>query len=294
MTFVCATLVMLVTLLVFGTFVAGKITRPISRLEDAMKDVEEGLKLIELDERGCNEVVSLSVHYNQMIERIRLLMAEIGEKEQAIRAYELNVLHSQINPHFLYNTLDTIVWMAEFGDSEKVIYITKALARFFRLSLSGGSERTTIGNELDHVRQYLMIQKERYGDQLDYKIDSVTDLDEVVIPKIILQPIVENSIYHGIRDMDGPGLVSVEVRNEENAIVFIVKDNGVGFDPESEVEDSKEGKTRLGGVGIRNVDERIKLTYGQKYGLTLNSAPGKGTEVVLRIPQGEKEQIDVK
>lgn len=278
-----ATLASLVALTILGTMVAGRITNPIKDLENAMNGIEAGLAMVEVDGRGCNEAISLAQHYNYMIDRVRALMEDIATKEQAIRAYELNVLHSQINPHFLYNTLDTIVWMAEFGDSEKVIHITKALAKFFRLSLSGGSETTTIANEVEHVRQYLVIQKERYDEQLNYTIDMAEGFEEVTIPKIVLQPIVENSIYHGIRDLDSPGHIDIAVTEDGEDICFTVKDDGKGFDPEAVGQKDSTEKVKLGGVGIRNVDQRLKLTYGDDYGLTIESAPGKGTEVTVRV-----------
>lgn len=281
-TIVLVGLLSLGAMFVIGTLIAGRITNPIKELEKSMSDIESDLTMIEVPEKGCNEAISLARHYNYMMNRIKRLMGDIADQEQAIRAYELNVLHSQINPHFLYNTLDTIVWMAEFGDSQKVIYITKSLAQFFRLSLSGGSETTTIGNEVDHVRQYLKIQKERYDDQLNYTIAEVEDLKAIVIPKIILQPIVENSIYHGIRDLDHPGHIHVSVAKEAMDIVFTIEDDGVGFDPKA-----PEGKTdlgvKLGGVGLQNVDQRLKLTYGDKYGLSITSEVGKGTKVFVRI-----------
>ncbi len=275
-------MISLAVMFAIGTWIAGRITNPIKELEKAMGDIEVDLSMIDVDEKGCNEAISLASHYNYMIDRIKLLMADIADQEQAIRAYELNVLHSQINPHFLYNTLDTIVWMAEFDDSKKVIYITKSLAQFFRLSLSGGSETTTVGNEVDHVRQYLKIQKERYDEQLNYTITESEDLKEVKIPKIILQPIVENSIYHGIRDLDHPGHIVVTVEKDEDDVVFTIEDDGLGFDLEATDNKSDLG-VKLGGVGIKNVDQRLKLTYGEKYGLTITSELGKGTKVVVRV-----------
>lgn len=278
-----AILASLVALTILGTMVAGRITNPIKDLENAMNGIEAGLAMVEVDGRGCNEAISLAQHYNYMIDRVRALMEDIATKEQAIRAYELNVLHSQINPHFLYNTLDTIVWMAEFGDSEKVIHITKALAKFFRLSLSGGSETTTIANEVAHVRQYLIIQKERYDEQLNYTIDMEEGFEDVTIPKIVLQPIVENSIYHGIRDLDTPGHIDIAVTENGEDICFTVKDDGIGFDPEAVGQKDSAEKVKLGGVGIRNVNQRLKLTYGDGYGVTIQSAPGKGTKVTVKV-----------
>jgi two-component system sensor histidine kinase YesM len=184
--------------------------------------------------------------------------------------------------------------MGEFGDGDKVVEITKALARFFRLSLSGGSETTTIAGEVDHVRQYLFIQKERYGNQLSYTIYEEEGLSEIVIPKIILQPIVENAIYHGIRKQDTSGHIDIRVFKQGEDILLEVQDNGCGFDMQNPKITTKPQEVRLGGVGIQNVDQRVKLYYGQDYGLTLSSHVGQGTLVCIRIRPtlGEDNIID--
>ena len=222
----------------------------------------------------------LAGNYNRMIHRIRGLMDEISEKEKTLRHAELNALVSQINPHFLYNTLDTIVWMAEFNDSSRVIALTKSLAAFFRLSLSGGRKLITVEDELEHVRQYLYIQKERYEEKLNYVIDAPGNLLDYTVPKIILQPIVENSIYHGIKPLNGPGQVTITVQEEGERLIFTVTDNGVGYDPAAVTAD---GSPRLGSVGLKNVDERLKLYYGPEYGVTIRSAPGAGCRVRLMV-----------
>lgn len=264
---------------------ASKITAPFQKLEKAMQDVEGGLAEVTIDEKGCFEAQSLAIHFNSMIQQIEKLMQEITEKEKHLRSSEISALHSQINPHFLYNTLDTIVWMAEFNDSDKVIEMTKALAQFFRLSLSGGNERTTVENELDHVRQYLFIQKERYGDQLKYTIDCDESIAHKQIPKILLQPLVENALYHGIRGNDQQGLIQISARDIGDTIVFTVQDNGRGFDVSQMEKLVTEKTAKLGGVGITNVDQRIKLYYDDAYGITINSVIGSGTTVIVTIPQ---------
>ena len=263
---------------------AGRITKPFQRLEQAMQNIEHGLKKVPIDEKGCFEAESLSRHFNEMLEQIEQLMEEIKDKEKRLRTSEINVLHSQINPHFLYNALDTIVWMAEFNESEKVIEMTKALAQFFRLSLNGGNELTTIAKELDHVRQYLFIQQERYGEKLHYQIQCEDDVAEVQIPKILVQPIVENAIYHGIRPLEGTGKVVIRAVRSEGGIVLQVEDNGVGFNPDEVQEEAEETIAKLGGVGIQNVDERVKLYYGAEYGVRIDSQVGVGTKVKIVLP----------
>jgi len=214
-------------------------------------------------------------------------MGQVSENEKYLRTYEINALHSQINPHFLYNTLDTIVWMAEFGDSDKVIEITKSLAQFFRLSLSKGDERITVENEIDHAKQYLFIQQQRYQDKLTYSFQVDENTLKFKVPKIILQPIVENALYHGIREMDRPGHIKVKVWRDNQALYMEVADNGVGF--ELKGKGFEEGllpsstKTKLGGVGLTNVDKRIHLYDGEGYGLSIQSVMGEGTKVLLKL-----------
>lgn len=263
----------------------GRITTPFRKLEMAMQEIEQGLVEIPIDHRGCYEAQSLSRHFNSMILKIKKLMQEITDKEKDLRRSEISTLHSQINPHFLYNTLDTIVWMAEFNDSEKVIEITKALAQFFRLSLSGGNELTTVENELDHVRQYLFIQKERYGEQLTYTIDYDPSLLQMKMPKILLQPIVENALYHGIRGLERQGVIEIHAEAREQDIVFTIQDNGEGFDVNTLQQNISSRTTKLGGVGIKNVDERIKLYYGSDYGVTIQSDSSHGTMVQIILSQ---------
>lgn len=259
---------------------ASSVARPIRQLEKAMEEVEKGSLATEVAVVGSAEIASLSTHFLSMLDRIRELMQEIRSKEQFLRASELKTLYSQINPHFLYNTLDTIVWLAEFGNTERVISVSKAMARFFRLSLRGGSETTTVRDELDHVRQYLFIQKERYQDKLSYEIQAEDGLMDISIPKILLQPLVENAIYHGLRKMPGGGMIRITARKGEKEDLFLaVEDNGGGF------EDAEKGKDplRLGGVGLKNVAERIRLYYGEDYGLSIANRPGQGATIILRL-----------
>lgn len=293
-TFLMIAAALLVLILLTSPWIAKGITRPVRRLESAMQQVQGGLLAIRVPETGVTEVQGLARHFNVMVQEIRQLLKDKEAKEQELRLHELSVLHSQINPHFLYNTLDTIVWMAEFQDMDRVIATTKALAEFFQLSLSGGSEFTTIEKELAHVSQYLFIQKERYGDKLSYEISSDSSLKEITIPKLILQPLAENALYHGIREKSGPGQIEIRCgKTEDGRIEFIVKDDGAGFDPARLGQIS--GSSRLGGVGIRNVDERLKLYYGPHYGIELHSSPGKGTEVTISIPdpQNKKGELEL-
>lgn len=213
----------------------------------------------------------------RLTRRIRELREELSHNEENLRQLEIQALTDQINPHFLYNTLDTIVWMAEFNDSTKVIALTKSLAAFFRISLSGGREIITVEEELEHVRQYLFIQKERYEDKLSYDVTGAAEVLSCFLPKLILQPLVENSIYHGIRPMDRPGHIAVYALQKDEKLHLTVSDDGAGFDMTAE---SKHG------VGLRNVQERIALYYGTDGSVEVTSERGRGCTVTIIIGVG--------
>ncbi len=254
---------------------------------------------------GICEVESIPVIRRQVIETILLgfafiflgvlittmilnrLTDELKKKEEDIHKQEMEVLYSQINPHFLYNTLETIIWQAEFNQSEDVIQTTKSLASFFRLSLNKGEKLTSIRDELEHVTQYLQIQKQRYQEKLNYEIYADEELLDVMIPKIILQPIVENAIYHGIKEMDREGNITIRLYRIKGSIRdfdIVIKDNGVGFVFHGDKDILPEAKEdRLGGVGLQNVQKRIKIYFGEEYGVEIHSLLGKGTEVTLHL-----------
>ncbi len=273
--------ILIITAFGSSSLFANSISRPLRKLENVMHKVEEGKFDVKVSSNGSVEIESLSEHFQSMMERIRYLMNEVRIKEQALHDSNVKHLYSQINPHFLYNTMDTIVWFAEFGNTEKVISVSKAMAKFFRLSLHGGSEITTVEDELEHVRQYLFIQKERYQDKLTYDISVDKELYDINIPKILLQPIVENSINHGIRTKDGAGKITITGSLSNERLTLTVEDNGIGFDTSQPVK--KAVGNRLGGVGLKNVEERIHLYYGKGYGLLIESTPGKGTKVTLYL-----------
>ena len=268
-----------IAVLLIGILFTRRLSTPMADLERGMNEIEK-LAEVRVRKNSFYEVELLAGNYNRMIHRIRVLMEEISDKEKTLRHAELNALVSQINPHFLYNTLDTIVWMAEFNDSTRVIALTKSLAAFFRLSLSGGRELITVGDELEHVQQYLYIQKERYGDKLNYTIHAPEEVLDYTVPKIILQPIAENSIYHGIKPLDSPGQITITVQEEGEKLIFTVSDNGAGCRPDAAAADNP---SRPGKVGLKNVDERLKLYYGPGYGVTIHSAPGAGCRVELTV-----------
>ena len=250
--------------------VITKILRPLIKLENHMQNFENNLREFHLSEKTGYEIQNLVEHFNVMVEKIKYL-----------REYEIKALHSQINPHFLYNTLDTIIWMAEFEDNEKVISITKSLANYFRLSLSNGHEKIPLKDEIMHTKEYLFIQKQRYEDKLSYFFNiEDKSLLSIEVPKIIIQPIVENSIYHGIKNLSGNGIITIDVYRQNSTVNISVKDNGIGFEKAKQFK-----KNKTGGVGIKNVDKRIKFYYGKNYGVFINKdSKTKGAEVVIKIP----------
>jgi len=250
--------------------VITKILKPLIKLENHMQNFENNLREFHLSEKTGYEIQNLVEHFNVMVEKIKYL-----------REYEIKALHSQINPHFLYNTLDTIIWMAEFEDNEKVISITKSLANYFRLSLSNGHEKIPLKDEIMHTKEYLFIQKQRYEDKLSYFFNiEDKSLLSIEVPKIIIQPIVENSIYHGIKNLSGNGIITIDVYRQNSTVNISVKDNGIGFEKAKQFK-----KSKTGGVGIKNVDKRIKFYYGKNYGVFINKdSKTEGAEVVIKIP----------
>ena len=250
--------------------VITKILKPLIKLENHMQNFENNLREFHLSEKTGYEVQNLVEHFNVMVEKIKYL-----------REYEIKALHSQINPHFLYNTLDTIIWMAEFEDNEKVISITKSLANYFRLSLSNGHEKIPLKDEIMHTKEYLFIQKQRYEDKLSYFFNIENEsLLSIEVPKIIIQPIVENSIYHGIKNLSGNGIITIDVYRQNSTVNISVKDNGIGFEKAKQFK-----KSKTGGVGIKNVDKRIKFYYGKNYGVFINKDnKTEGAEVIIKIP----------
>ena len=255
---------------------------PVKKLGQVMKRVEEGDTTIRAEQKGAQEFQVLASTFNQMLERIETLMKEEKEQEALTRIYELKALTSQINPHFLYNTLDTIIWMAEFQDHQKVVDITKALSNYFRLSLNAGEEIVTLCQEIEHVRQYLFIQKERYGDKLEYTIFEPDDIPDIKLPKIVLQPLVENAIYHGIKESERPGKITITVSKRDTFIDICIADNGVG------IKENTTSTKELGGVGIKNIKERLTLFFGEAFSMEIESEPNAYTKVYLHLPLKEE------
>ena len=259
--------------------------KPLRDLQATILKVGSGHSDLRANETGSPELVDLARQFNIMLDRIDQLMIAVKEEEQNVRRYELQALSSQINPHFLYNTLDTIVWMAEFNDSKRVVEVTKSLAKYFRLALNQGHEQISLKDEIDHVRQYLFIQKQRYGEKLQYEIKELKQYNDYKIPKLILQPLVENAIYHGIKEMNRQGRIRVSVSENDTQLIVSIYDNGRGFVAS---ETTNATLVRLGGVGLKNVNQRLQLQFGESYHMEIKSEENTYTEIRLYFPKANK------
>ncbi len=225
----------------------------------------------------------------------RPIEEQVTREQKQLRKAEFELLQAQINPHFLYNTLDAIVWSAEAGNQKQVVKMVGSLSEFFRSSLNKGKEVVRVREELSHARSYLEIQQIRYQDILQYEIDVPESLSEYEIPKITVQPIVENALYHGIKEKRGGGKIIVTGEDGENDFRIIVTDDGVGMDDErlGQVMEALSGVNSGEGkiYGLYNVNERIKLFYGEEYGISIESTKDAGTRVVIRLPKKQTEIV---
>jgi len=279
--FICLAVATLISVML-----SRRISRPIKRLESSMKEVEKGNFDIKVDIENSNEIGELGKAFNIMTGKIKELMKQNMKEQELKRKSELKALQAQINPHFLYNTLDSIIWMAEEKKSEEVVLMTSALAKLFRLSISKGEEIIPIFNEIEHVRSYLTIQKMRYRDKLDFEIDVDPEIYNYKTLKIILQPLVENSIYHGIKNRGGAGKIRIKGKICDEKILLQVIDDGIGMDEEKikRIFEDSGSSSRGSGVGVKNVNERIHLYFGKDYGLDFISEHNHGTTVNIWLP----------
>lgn len=259
---------LIVTLLLLNRILTG-VVKPLKKLEKYMVQVNPDNMDQRMEILTDDEIGHLSMKFNQMMDRIRNLKEQVIEEQEDKRKYELQALQAQINPHFLYNTLDSIIWMAETNDSN-IVAMTEALAKLFRISLNKGNEEISLERELEHVKNYLIIQSMRYADKFTYEISAEPGVERCRTIKLILQPIVENCIYHGIKKKRGTGKITIRAyRREQNLII--------------EVSGS--------GIGVKNVNERIQLRFGKKYGLSYSSEEGIGTTVTYVLPYNEGGSI---
>ena len=284
---------LIVTLLLLNRILTG-VVKPLKKLEKYMVQVNPDNMDQRMEILTDDEIGHLSMKFNQMMDRIRNLKEQVIEEQEDKRKYELQALQAQINPHFLYNTLDSIIWMAETNDSN-IVAMTEALAKLFRISLNKGNEEISLERELEHVKNYLIIQSMRYADKFTYEISAELGVERCRTIKLILQPIVENCIYHGIKKKRGTGKITIRAYRREQNLIIEVSDDGCGMPEEicrKILSDEIESENISGsGIGVKNVNERIQLRFGKKYGLSYSSEEGVGTTVTYVLPYNEGGSI---
>lgn len=289
--FVCCVIICLVVLAVYSKIV----NRPVKELIDAMKHFEKDTDNFSFNEKDekVSEIKILSDSFGHMSVRIKELMEKVRREETELRKTELKALQAQINPHFLYNTLDSIQWMCERGETDNASKMVGALAKLFRISISRGHELITIKDEINHVKNYLVIQSFRYREQFSYSFEVDEKLETFLCNKITLQPLVENAIYHGIDRLVDEGEIKITVKeaeDDQNDILMIVEDNGVGMSEEQCRKILCKERSDSSGIGVKNVNDRLKIYFGEKYGLTVKSELDVGTVMTARIPKIAKEE----
>lgn len=272
--------ILLILTLLIATFsallISNKITKQLSLLRNVIKNMRKREKLDNIDFDHEDEVGKIGHQFIHLYNRNNELLAELYESQLKEKEAELRTLQSHINPHFLYNTLNSIFWMAEKAKMKPIAKMAIHLANIFKLTLNDGEYITNVKNEIDQVKSYLDIQNIRYDNRIHYQINVDEDLFNERMIKLLLQPLVENAVYHGLEMTPGIWDIIINGKQEEHSLVFEVSDNGVGFNPDKVLKE----KT---GYAIRNINDRIRLQYGPGYGLTIHSEEGKGTTVCLRI-----------
>ena len=271
--------------------ISSGITKPVRKLQAIMKSVDTGEFRLVGSIKATDEIKELAREYDTMVGHIRNLMDANIKEQELKRKSDLKALQAQINPHFLYNTLDSIIWMGEMKQNREVVLMTSALSKLFRISISKGKEIIPISDEIAHVESYLTIQKMRYKDKFEYSIEISPDLNNCTILKITLQPLVENAIYHGIKEVDHKGLIQISGNELDGTVKLEVIDNGKGMTNEEmdNLNRSLDGsiapyELSRYGMGVHNVHERIQLYFGDKYGLTYYHAEGGGTRITVLLP----------
>lgn len=265
------------------------IGRPARQLIRSMKEFERKTEDFKYEAvHGSKEIEELSVSFGHMVKQIQELMSKVRNEEITLRKTELRALQAQINPHFLYNTLDSISWMCEADRNRDAVEMVNALARLFRISISKGAELIPIEKEVEHAKSYLQIQKIRYKEQFTYSFDVDESCLHYYCNKITIQPFIENAIYHGLERMVDEGDIAISIREKDDKIVFVIEDNGVGMDEEQIEELLKKEPGDKTGIGIKNVNDRIKIYFGEEYGVEIESEPDEGTRVRITMPKVEE------
>ncbi len=279
--------------IITSIFISGSIVRPIQELKYNMSEVSQGKLDSYYQVKGQDEISSLGHYFNKMLDDIKGLLVKTSKMEEQKRDLEIKILQSQIKPHFLYNTLDTIQWKALEKDNYEVADLINNLSEFFRLSLNDGRELISLEEEINQTLAYLYIQKTRYEDKLDFNLTKDENLENIFLPKLILQPLVENSIYHGIKPLDRRGLINISILHKKDFVELEVFDNGQGMDEKTlyKLRENLANSIATDNYGLYNVNERLKNKYGKSYTITIDSSLDKGSSIRLILPIKEEEDV---
>lgn len=272
--------------LLVAMFISYALTKPIKRTVQLMKQVQRGKLDVRVNVKYNDEIGMLGSHFNRMIARVRDLLQEVYETEQSKQKADMLALQNQINPHFIYNTLESIRMLAELNDDDRVAELTYLLGLLLRYSITRSDEIVTVKQELQHVENYLQLLQLRFPEKISYSFMVPEMYYSLPIIKLVFQPIVENAIFHGLEKQAEPGTITITAWSERDDVIFTIHDDGVGMDEErlaSLNQSLKDGKTDKFGIGLRNVNERVRLHYGENSGLVVSSRLGEGTIVTLRI-----------
>ncbi|MDN4068928.1 sensor histidine kinase [Paenibacillus vini] len=272
--------------LLVAMFISYALTKPMKRTVQLMKQVQRGKLDVRVNVKYNDEIGMLGSHFNRMIGRVRDLLQEVYETEQSKQKADMLALQNQINPHFIYNTLESIRMLAELNDDDRVAELTYLLGLLLRYSITRSDEIVTVKQELQHVENYLQLLQLRFPEKISYCFLIPETYHSLPIIKLVFQPIVENAIFHGLEKQAEPGTITITAWSERDDVIFTIHDDGVGMDEErlaSLNQSLKDGKTDKFGIGLRNVNERVRLHYGENSGLVVSSRLGEGTIVTLRI-----------
>ena len=286
-------LVLAIFLMIFvNQYVAVRITDPLKKLEKSIQGIEMKQQPV-VYIGGPPEIQHLGLTIRFMVEELQELTDKMVKEQEEKRKNELDALQSQINPHFLYNTLDSIMWMIESERYEDAVSMVQALGRLLRISLSRGKNVISVGDELQHARSYLAIQKYRYKNKFTSYFEVEPDIEQYKTIKLVIQPLIENAIYYGMEYMDGEGEIHIRAYTREQDLYLEVEDNGPGM-PEEQVEHlltgGEKARQKGSGIGLKNVNQRIQLYFGTQYGLEIKSEPDEGTVVRIHIPKTTEEE----
>ena len=277
-----------------ANILAKGIAGPIKRTSKAMQQFAEGDFSVRLPEGRRDEIGTMNSVFNQTIEKIEQLIKQVVEMETVNKDIEFQALQAQINPHFLYNTLDAIGWLCEEERCQDAVEMVNALAKLFRISISKGHELIPIEKEVEHAKSYLKIENYRYKNKFTYSFEVEESCLSYLCNKITLQPIIENAIYHGVKQMIDEGEIWIRIFEDGEDIIFQVEDNGIGMTEEQCREILRKEPGDRTGIGIKNVNDRIKIYFGSNYGLNITSELDEGTCVTIRMPKVREEEYEKK